>query len=129
MLSPANRFGWPGPWENSSSVVAPRLGPVSMATMFCTHCPLPGSPGAGDAVSTWPADGLPQSARLVDTTWPLSVVTAPPAPFWKGSGMSTLLPLGHSSTAPMTTARPITASATTTMRAANGLNGARPVCG
>ncbi len=128
MLSPANRFGWPGPGENSSSVVAPRLGPVSMAMMFCTQRPLPERPGAGEAVNTWPADGLPQSARLVDTTWPPSVVTAPPAPFWKGSGMSTLLPFGHSSTAPMTTARPITASATTTTRAAHGLSGAGP-CG
>ena len=47
---------------------APRLGPLSMATTVCTQVPLPGTPGAGAAVSTWPADGLPQSARLLDTT-------------------------------------------------------------
>ena len=90
--------------------------------------PLPDIPGVGDAVSTWPADGLPQSARLLDITWPPSVVTAPPWLFWNGRGMSTFEPLGHSSTAPMTVARPITASATTTIRAASGLSGAGPVC-
>ena len=36
-----------------------------------------------------PAEGLPQSRGALDTTWPASVVTAPPDAFWKGSGMST----------------------------------------
>ena len=40
----------------------------------------------------WP----PQSALPVDSTWPASVVTAPPAAFWNGSGMSTFCWLGHS---------------------------------
>ena len=68
MSSPANRFGCPGPWENSSTVVAPVLGPVSMAITACTQAPLPVIPGAGSAVSTWPVEGLPQSPRRVDTT-------------------------------------------------------------
>ena len=52
------------------------------------------------------------------------MVTAPPSLLWKGSGMSTLRLLGHSSTAPMITASPITDSAVTTIRAANWLSGA-----
>jgi hypothetical protein len=58
----------PGAGENSSSVFAPVLGPVSTATIACTQVPLPGTPAAGPPVSTFPAEGLPQSAVEVDTT-------------------------------------------------------------
>ena len=39
-------------------VLAPALGPVSMATMVWMQVPAPGSPGAGSAVSTAPAERL-----------------------------------------------------------------------
>ena len=61
-------FGCPGPGENSSSVLAPALGPVSMVIIDCTQVPLPATPGVGRLVSTCPADGLPQSAVTVDAT-------------------------------------------------------------
>ena len=68
MFSPANRFGCPGPGENSSRVLAPLLGPLSMPMSAWMQLPLPGIPGAGAAVSTCPADRLPQSAMLADNT-------------------------------------------------------------
>ena len=88
--------------------------------------PAPGNPGAGPAVSTAPADGLPQSAKVLEVTCPRSVVTEPPSALWNGNGMSTLPPDGHNSTAPTTTASPITLSAMTTRRAARGPSGAGP---
>ena len=109
-------------------VSAPWFGPEVSDTTACTHCPLPGCPGRGVPVITRPADGLPQSAMRVDDTVAASVLTAPPEPFWNGSGMSTLWLLGHSRTAPMTTARPITARMIATILAASGLSGAGPVC-
>ena len=93
----------------------------------CTQAPLPSAPGSGAAVSTCPADGLPQSPRVVERTCPPSVVTEPPCAFWNGSGMSTSDREGHSTTAPMATATPIRASTATTMRAASGLSGAGPL--
>ena len=51
--------------------------------------------------------GLPQVAAVLDSTCPASVVTAPPAAFWNGSGMSTFCWLGHSHTAPASTATPM----------------------
>ena len=83
--------------------------------------------GTGSAVSTAPADGLPQVPRLVDTTWPPSVVTAPPWAFWKGSGMSTFCWLGHSSAALASTATPMAISRPTTIFAASGPSGAGPL--
>ena len=97
-----------------------------MATRFCTQVPPPGSAGFGAAVNTPPADGLPQSASVLEVTCPASVVTAPPAAFWNGSGMSTFWWLGHSMAAPMSIATPIATNRPTTMRAASGLNGDEP---
>src|SRR4051794_28156204 len=126
MSSPTARLGWPGPPLNSSIVFAPLFGPESMATTVCTHrAPLSGA-CTGSAVNTAPAEGLPHGAALLASTWPLSVVTAPPAAFWKGSGMSTFCRLGHSTTAPTSTAKPIAINATTTILAANGPSGAGP---
>lgn len=62
-------------------------------------------------------------------TCPRSVVTEPPLALWNGNGMSTLPPDGHNSTAPTTTASPITLSAMTTRRAARGPSGAGPCAG
>ena len=89
MWSPTARLGWPGPPLNSSSVLAPLLGPESIAMNDCTHWAPSPPAGTGLAVSTAPIDWSPQVAALLDTTCPASVVTAPPAAFWKGSGMST----------------------------------------
>jgi hypothetical protein len=74
-------------------------------------------------MSTVPADGLPQLAIRLDTTCPASVVTAEPAAFWNGSGMSTFCSFGHKTTVPTITAMPITPSNPTTTLAANGLTG------
>jgi hypothetical protein len=71
-------------------------------------------------VSTWLADGLPQSPNPLDTTCPLWVLTAPPDAFWNGIGMSTCCRLGHSHTAPAITATPIAASSPTMILAGNG---------
>src|SRR5258705_2585545 len=98
-----------------------------MATRFCTHWPPPAGACSGSAVSTAPFDGLPHGAALLDNTCPASVVTAPPAAFWNGSGMSTFCSLGQSHTAPASTATPITISAPTTILAAIGPSGAGPV--
>src|SRR4051794_34816472 len=100
-----------------------------MATVVWMHWAR--SPGActGSAVSTAPADGLPQTAALLDSTWPDSVVTAPPAAFWKGSGMSTRCSLGHSHAAPASAATPIAMRRPTTTLAANGPSGAGPPLG
>src|SRR5260370_394073 len=126
MWSPTTRLGWPGPL-NSSTVLAPLLGPDSMATRLCTQWPPPSGARSGSAVNTAPADGLPHGAALLDNTCPASVVTAPPAAFSNGSGMSTFCWLGHSHTAPASTATPITISAATTILAAFGPSGAGPV--
>ena len=127
MWSPTARLGWPGPPLNSSNVLAPLLGPESMLTRVCTHwAPLSGA-CSGSAVSTAPAEGLPHGAALLDSTCPASVVTAPPVAFWNGSGMSTFCWLGHSHTAPASTATPMAISAPTTILAAVGPNGAGPV--
>src|SRR5690349_14571148 len=98
-----------------------------MPICACTHCPPPGGAGSGSAVSTAPLDGLPHDAALLDSTWPPSVVTDPPAAFWNGNGMSTFSWLGHSHTAPATTATPIAISAPITTLAAAGPRGARPL--
>src|SRR5262245_61861965 len=108
-------------------VLAPLLGPESMPTSVCTHCPPPSGACSGLPVSTAPFDGLPHGAALLDSTCPASVVTAPPVAFWNGSGMSTFCWLGHSHTAPASTAMPIAISAPTTILAAIGPNGAGPL--
>ena len=77
-------------------------------------------------VSTWLADGLPQSPSALDTTWPRSVVTAPPDAFWNGIGMSTCWRLGHSNTAPAITATPMATSSPTTILAGSGPSGDGP---
>jgi hypothetical protein len=56
------------------------------------------------------------------------VVTEPPVAFWNGSGMSALVPDGHSSTAPATTASTMRASRPTTILAASGPSGEGPLC-
>jgi len=89
MWSPAFSCGCPGPGLNSSSVSAPALGPESIAISACEHWAPPVAPGTGDAVKTFPAEGLPHGPIPLETTWPATVVTAPPLAFWKGSGMST----------------------------------------
>ena len=55
-----------------------------------------------------------------------SVVTAPPAEFWNGSGMSTFCWLGHSSAAPTSVASAMAISRPTTTLAATGPSGAGP---
>ena len=92
----------------------------------CLHTlPAAGRRRRGAAVSTAPTDGLPQSATELDRTCPASVVTAPPAAFWKGSGMSAFCWLGHNSAAPAMTAMPIATSSPRRL-APSGPNGAGP---
>ena len=101
-------------------MLAPALGPESMATRVNTHRPAPGVAGSGAVVSTCPAEGLPQSPNPLDSTCPLTVFTAPPDAFWHVIGMSTCWRLGHSHTAPPTTAIAIAASTPITILAGSG---------
>jgi hypothetical protein len=78
----------------------------------------------GADVNTFPTDELPQNPRSLDSTWPPSVRTAPPVAFWKGSGMSTLCPVGQSRTAPMSAVTPIATRRPITTLAATGPIGA-----
>src|SRR5258708_14641338 len=117
MWSRTTRLGGPGPL-NSSTVLAPLLGPDSMAPRLCTHWAPPSGACAGSAVNTAPAEGLPHGAALLDNTCPASVVTAPPVAFWNGSGMSAFWWLGHSHTAPASTATPMAINAPPTILAA-----------
>ena len=110
MWSPTARLGWPGPPLNSSRVLAPLFGPEPMLTSAArTGAPEPGAAGAGGQRGR-PPTGCRSGAALLDSTWPASVVTAPPAAFWNGSGMSTFCWLGHSRAAPTITATPIATS-------------------
>ena len=105
MSSPTARLGWPGP----AAELQQRVGALvrsgvdryqrlhAMAVVALAPVPVPSS-------APRPPTGSPHGAALLDSTCPASVVTAPPAAFWKGSGMSTFCWLGHSHTAPATTA-------------------------
>src|SRR6516162_120519 len=126
MRSPVAKWGWPGPGEDSKSVLAPAFGPESIATSVCTHRPAPGCAGTGAVVSTWLADGLPQSPTALDSTCPFWMLAEPPDAFWNGIGMSTCWRLGHSSTAPASTATPIATSSPTTILAGSGSSGDGP---
>src|SRR5689334_7948350 len=120
MWSPTANFGWPGPGEDSSSVWAPVFGPESIETWVNTHRPAPGWACCGAVVRTWLADGLPQSPTALDSTCPACVLTAPPAAFCSGIGMSTCCRLGQSTIAPTATATPIATNNPTTILAGNG---------
>src|SRR6185312_2154103 len=120
MWSPTANFGWPGPGEDSSSVLAPAFGPESMATPVNTQRPAPGMAGCGAPVRTWLTDGLPQSPNPLDSTCPACVLTAPPDALCSGIGMSTRCRLGHNTIAPRATAMPIAISSPTTILAGNG---------
>ena len=111
---------------NSSNVLAPLFGPESIAMSACVHGVSSPWAGFGSLVNTVPTCWSPHGAALVDCTWPDSVVTAPPAAFWYGSGISTFCLLGQSHAAPARTRTPIAMSSPTTILAANGPNGDGP---
>ena len=127
MWSPTASWGWPGPLPNSSTVVALALGPDSMAMTAWMH---------GESFTSVGVTSLVASPRrrrrrhsppcLVDSTFPASVVTAPPAAFWYGSGISSFVWLGHSRAAPARTTTPMAISSPTTTFAANGPSGEGP---
>ena len=72
----------------------------------------------------WSAPDRPTGCRSRPFRWTArarsAVVTAPPEAFWKGMGTSTCWRLGHSQTAPASTATPIAASSPTTILAGSG---------
>jgi hypothetical protein len=105
-------------------VRVPALGPESMLTTARRHWYMLLAGGAGLPVKTRLAAELPQEPCPASSTVPASVVTAPPVPDWKGSGISVLCFSGQRIAAPSTTTNPMRASSTTTTFAAVGPSGA-----